>query len=208
MSKWDLSNWTAASTGKPVTLFQALGFTKTPTFPPFTAVLPGPAGTAAAAQQAAAAAAATTSGGGGGNVNPTTGGATGVLGIYKALISVGASSLQAIGIMANMMNESNFNPEAVGDGGTSFGLVQNHGDYSYLVTGNPAKDMLAQIKNLVQSGGLSAASGSTAEQIAGNFAANYERCVGCQPGGAQYNSRVGNVAAVKKLLGMLWQIRQ
>jgi Phage tail lysozyme len=114
--------------------------------------------------------------------------------IYSELVSLGASTAQAIGIMANMVNESSFNPEAVGDQGTSFGLVQQHGNYAYLVTGNPAADMTAQLKLLVQNGGLGAASGSTAAAAAGNFAANYEKCVGCQAGGAQYNSRVSNVA--------------
>ena len=109
--------------------------------------------------------------------------------IYKALTAAGASTLQAIGIMANMHFESGYDPEAVGDQGTSFGLVQQHGAYSYLVTGDPAADMEAQIRELVKLGGLSAASGSTPTQAAGNFAANYERCVGCQPGGGQYESR-------------------
>jgi succinate dehydrogenase hydrophobic anchor subunit len=114
--------------------------------------------------------------------------------IYSELVSLGASTTQAIGIMANMINESRFDPEAIGDQGTSFGLVQQHGNYAYLVTGNPAADMTAQLKLLVQNGGLGAASGSTAAAAAGNFSANYEKCVGCQAGGAQYNSRVANVA--------------
>jgi Phage tail lysozyme len=113
--------------------------------------------------------------------------------IYKELISLGASTNQAIGIMANMINESGFNPEAVGDQGTSFGLVQQHGAYGYLVTGNPVADMQAQLKLLVQNGGLGAAGSGSASSAAGNFAANYEKCVGCQPGGSQYNARVGNV---------------
>jgi hypothetical protein len=114
--------------------------------------------------------------------------------IYSELVSLGASTTQAIGIMANMVNESSLNPEEIGDQGTSFGLVQQHGNYAYLVTGNPAADMQAQLKLLVQNGGLGAASGSTAAAAAGNFAANYEKCVGCQAGGAQYNARVANVA--------------
>jgi Phage tail lysozyme len=117
--------------------------------------------------------------------------------IYLALTSTGASTIQAIGIMANMINESSLNPEAVGDQGTSFGLVQQHGaQYATLVSGQPATDMTAQIKVVAQNGGFAAASGSTAAAAAGNFAANYERCVGCQAGGAQYNSRVANAATV------------
>ena len=194
-SRWDLGNWTHATSDKPVGFFEAFGI-KGATFPKFQPVLTGGSAQAAQAQ------AATSSSGGGGNVNPTTGGASGLKAIFNALRSVGASPVQAIGIMANMKNESNFNPEATGDGGTSFGLVQNHGPFGFLVTGDSAKDLLAQIKYLVQSGGLRSASGSTAEQVAGNFAAGYERCVGCQPGGAQYNARVANVAWVKQQLGM------
>jgi Phage tail lysozyme len=117
--------------------------------------------------------------------------------IYLALTNAGASTVQAIGIMANMLNESSLNPEAVGDQGTSFGLVQQHGaQYATLVSGQPATDMNAQIKVVAQNGGFAAASGSTAGAAAGNFAANYERCVGCQAGGAQYQSRVANAATV------------
>jgi hypothetical protein len=117
--------------------------------------------------------------------------------IYTALTSAGASTIQAIGIMANMINESSLNPEAVGDQGTSFGLVQQHGmQYAGLVTGNAVNDMNAQIKTMATNGGIVAASGSTGAAAAGNFAANYERCVGCQQGGAQYNQRVANAATV------------
>jgi hypothetical protein len=123
-------------------------------------------------------------------------GGVSVADIYHELIGAGASTVQALGIMANMINESGFNPEAIGDQGTSFGLVQQHGNYGYLVTGNPAADMKRQITALKSLGGFSAASGSSAAEAAGNFAANYERCVGCQPGGAQYNSRVANAATV------------
>jgi hypothetical protein len=116
--------------------------------------------------------------------------------IYHELINAGASTVEALGIMANMINESGFNPEAVGDQGTSFGLVQQHGNYSHLVTGNPQQDMIRQIATLKSLGGFKAASGNTPGEAAGNFAANYERCVGCQPGGAQYNGRVANAATV------------
>jgi len=116
--------------------------------------------------------------------------------VYRELIAQGASTVQALGIMANMINESGFNPEAIGDGGTSFGLVQQHGDYGHLVTGDPAADMKAQIATLKSLGGFRAASGSTPAQAAGNFAANYERCVGCQPGGDQWNGRVANAGKV------------
>lgn len=117
--------------------------------------------------------------------------------VYDELTAQGASSVQALGIMANIINESGFNPEAVGDQGTSFGIVQQHGSqYAGLVTGNEAADLKAQVRVIAQNGGFRAASGSTPAEAAGNFAANYERCVGCQPGGAQYNSRVANAATV------------
>jgi Phage tail lysozyme len=117
--------------------------------------------------------------------------------IYTALTGAGASTIQAIGIMANMIAESGLDPEAVGDQGTSFGLVQQHGmQYAGLVSGNPANDMNAQVKTMATNGGISAASGATGAAAAGNFAANYERCTTCQPGQASYNERVANAATV------------
>lgn len=120
--------------------------------------------------------------------------------VYQALINAGASTIQAIGIMANALNESGLNPEAVNSqdpNGGSYGLVQENGtQYAGLVTGNPVKDLAAQVRVLAQNGGIRAASGSNSGEAAGNFAANYERCVGCQPGGAQYNQRVANAAVV------------
>jgi hypothetical protein len=120
--------------------------------------------------------------------------------IYKALLAAGASTIQAIGIMANSINESGLNPEATnpadGNGG-SYGFVQqNGGQYATLVTGNPVADLAAQIKVVAVNGGFAAASGTTPAQAAGNFASGYEKCVGCQAGGAQYNSRVANAATV------------
>ena len=122
--------------------------------------------------------------------------------IYQALIFYGASTTQAIGIMANMINESSLDPEAMNPAGpqSGLGLVQwQTTDYPHaatLVTGDPVTDMLAQVKYLAVTGGFSAASGSTPAEAAGNFAANYEKCASCQEGGAQYNSRVANAAAL------------
>ncbi len=117
--------------------------------------------------------------------------------VYQALTGAGASTIQAIGIMANAINESGLNPEAVGDQGTSFGFVQQHGpQYASLVTGNPQQDLTGQVKTVARNGGFAAAQGGNAGEAAGNFAANYEKCVGCQPGGAQYNQRVANAATV------------
>ena len=117
--------------------------------------------------------------------------------IYQALINAGASTTQAIGIMANMIAESGLNPEVVGDQGTSFGLVQQHGgQYSTLVTGNPPADMNAQVKVVARNGGFAAADGANGAQAAGNFSARYERCTTCQPGQSSYNQRVANAAMV------------
>src|SRR6516164_6709960 len=117
--------------------------------------------------------------------------------IYQALINAGASTTQAIGIMANMIAESGLNPEAVGDQGTSFGLVQQHGgQYSTLVTGNPPADMNAQVTVVARNGGFAAADGANGAQAAGNFSARYERCTTCQPGQSSYNQRVANAAMV------------
>jgi hypothetical protein len=120
--------------------------------------------------------------------------------VYTALTSAGASTTQAIGIMANAINESSLNPEAINKSdpnGGSFGFVQENGSqYASLVTGYPATDLIAQVKVLAQNGGFRAASGATPAEAAGNFAANYEKCTGCQPGGQQYSSRVGNAATV------------
>jgi Phage tail lysozyme len=117
--------------------------------------------------------------------------------IYQALTGAGASTTQAIGIMANGIAESGLNPEAIGDQGTSFGTWQQHGaGYAGLVTGNPQADLAAQVKVVAQNGGFAAATGSNAGEAAGNFAANYERCTTCQPGQASYNARVANAATV------------
>src|SRR5215472_3829601 len=117
--------------------------------------------------------------------------------VYNQLLAAGASTTQAGGILANSINESNISPEAVGDQGTSFGFVQEHGNYGYLVTGNPSADIAAQINLLKSQGAFASASGSTIADAAGNFAANFEKCVGCQPGGAQYSSRVANATTVQ-----------
>jgi len=47
--------------------------------------------------------------------------------ISSYLSSKGLSRTHVAGIMANIKHESNFNPAAIGDGGTSGGLFQHHG---------------------------------------------------------------------------------
>lgn len=46
--------------------------------------------------------------------------------IIEQLMSYGLNAAQALGILANIRNESGFRPDAVGDNGTSFGLCQWH----------------------------------------------------------------------------------
>ncbi len=126
--------------------------------------------------------------------------------IYNALIDAGATAVQAIGIMANMIAESALDAEAAAmdtNGHMSYGLVQwNTASYpnaASLVTGNCAADIKAQVNFLAQTGGFSAAlpSGSgTAGQAAAGFATGYERCQTCVPGGASYDQRVANAATV------------
>jgi hypothetical protein len=125
--------------------------------------------------------------------------------IYQALIKAGASTTQAIGIMANMINESDLNVEthAIDSNGFPvYGLVSwNAQDYpsaSQLVTGNPGKDLTAQANFLKSTGAFADASGATPSDAAGAFAAKYEKCQGCQPGGSQYNSRVNNATTVSQ----------
>jgi hypothetical protein len=129
--------------------------------------------------------------------------------IYTALTRAGASTAQAIGIMANMMNESSLNVETGAGGKTIdsngfpvYGLVSwNTSSYpaaSQLVTGNPQADLAAQAAYLKSTGGFAAAKGATPSETAGAFAANYEKCGGCQPGGSQYNSRVNNATTVSQ----------
>jgi hypothetical protein len=122
--------------------------------------------------------------------------------IYQLLINAGASTVQAVGIMANMINESSLNPEAKQQGTSDpgYGLVQweasSYPGAASLITGNAQNDARSQVNFLAQTGGFKAASGSTASEAAGNFARNYEQCATCQPGQAQYASRVANAATV------------
>lgn len=190
-SRWDMNNWAQGESNVAQNLgLSALGLK----FKKITTTLPTAVSNASTANAA--------SGAGG---NASTGGAKGAKGIYNALRSVGASPAAAIGIIANAMNESSLNPEAKvrdSNGYMSYGLWQfnaaSYPDASSLVTGNAAQDLIRQVQYLVKVGGLRAASGATPAQAAGNFAANFERCAGCQPGGSQYNSRVGNVPTVQK----------
>jgi Phage tail lysozyme len=111
--------------------------------------------------------------------------------VYQLLIGKGLSTMQAIGVMGNMFAESRLSPESGGTDSNGYwagGLISwNSADYPnahQLVTGDPQKDVRAQIDYLFSStNGLSAGLvGSTPQEVAGNFAANVEKCEGCQPG--------------------------
>jgi hypothetical protein len=70
--------------------------------------------------------------------------------IANFLVGNGYSKAAAAGIVACIAGESSGNPEAVGDQGTSFGLIQEHGSqYSGLVTGNASKDLQAQLEAIL-----------------------------------------------------------
>lgn len=157
-------------------------------------VLSGPYSTQAQAQAALGGKATS------GNGQVTQAPGCGPEAIYTALLAAGFSTIQAIGAMANAINESRLNPETPpGDGGHSWGLWQFN-DQSYPdaphPTGNCAQDITRAVAYLKSHVSGSALSGSTGAEVAGNFAANFERCVGCQPGGAQFSSRVANAATV------------
>lgn len=66
------------------------------------------------------------------------------------LVGNGYSKAAAAGIVACIAGESSGNPEAVGDQGTSYGLIQEHGSqYSGLVTGNASKDLQSQLEAIL-----------------------------------------------------------
>lgn len=123
--------------------------------------------------------------------------------IYQALLNAGASTVQAIGIMANGIAESELNSQAAArdtNGYWSYGLFQwnaeSYPNASSLVTGNCAADIKSQVNYLAQIGGINAASGTTPAEAAGNFANSFERCAACDPGGVSYDQRVANAATV------------
>lgn len=121
--------------------------------------------------------------------------------IYTALLAAGFSTVQAVGAMANAINESALNPETpAGDGGHSFGLWQFN-DNSYPdaphPTGNCARDIQLAVGYLKTHVSGSALNGSTGAEVAGNFAAHFEKCQGCQPGQGQWTQRVANAATVQ-----------
>jgi Phage tail lysozyme len=121
--------------------------------------------------------------------------------VYDALTRRGLSSAQAAGIMGSLQNESGFDPEAENPGGPTAGLGLAQWETTYYpqaarwVTGNVAEDLAHQAAALVSEARHLDLSGS-AGQVAGVWASQFERCAGCQPGGAQYDARVANAERI------------
>lgn len=70
--------------------------------------------------------------------------------IANYLVGNGYSKAAAAGICGCIAGESAGDPEAIGDQGTSFGLIQEHGSqYSGLVTGNRSADLSAQLSAIL-----------------------------------------------------------
>lgn len=157
--------------------------------------------------------------GGGGGAPPATGGAgrpayviptTGPVTpreIYELLISKGLSTNQAVGVMANMFYESTLNPESGGTDSNGYwagGLIswntQGYTNARQLVTGNPQKDVRAQIDYLMTStSGLSSGlAGASASDVAGNFAQHVEVCAECAPGAQQWTARRAQAAVISR----------
>ena len=98
-----------------------------------TEAIAAPAGTTGTAEAAVS---------GSGSANEVTAG--------KYLVANGYTPAAAAGIVACIAGESGGNPESVGDSGTSFGLIQEHGaQYSSLVTGNATADLNAQLAAII-----------------------------------------------------------
>lgn len=100
----------------------------------------------------------------------------------KYLVSNGYSKAAAAGIAGCIAGESAGDPEAVGDQGTSFGLIQEHGNYSYLVTGNATKDLQSQLQAIIaynnaQGAGLIHMLNSITDPVAASdfYSENFER---------------------------------
>lgn len=112
---------------------------------------------------------------GSGNANELTAG--------KYLVANGYSPAAAAGIVGCIAGESSGNPEAVGDQGTSFGLIQEHGaQYASLVTGNASADLNSQLPAIVaynnaQGQGLIAMLNSISDPVkaADFYSENFER---------------------------------
>lgn len=125
--------------------------------------------------------------------------------IYQALAKAGLSQNQAAGVMGNIQNESDFNVESAAmdsNGAMSYGMIQwNAASYpnaGSLVTGNSTRDLANQVNFLLHNtaGTGQGLQGSSAAQVAGNWANFVEICQGCTPGGAQNVQRQQNATNI------------
>jgi hypothetical protein len=121
--------------------------------------------------------------------------------VYDALIGAGFNRSQAAGIMGNLQPESGFDQEIINPAGPAAGVGLAQWETSVYpaargyVTGNPARDLAAQIQAIKAAArGLNLS--GTAQQVAGTWAADFEKCAGCQPGGAQYVTRQANAGRI------------
>jgi hypothetical protein len=121
--------------------------------------------------------------------------------VYDALITAGFNRSQAAGIMGNLQNESSFDQEIINPAGPAAGVGLAEWETTYYpaargyVTGNPARDLETQVRAIVTAARQLNLSGS-AQQVAGTWAADFERCAGCQPGGGQYLARQANAGRI------------
>src|SRR5215472_9826052 len=115
-----------------------------------------------------------------GITGPIGAASSGLTAFFNALIAKGLTPVQAAGIAGNAQNESSFSSQAVGDAGTSFGLVQWHlggagGNWAnQLVTGNPAQDFAQQVNSIVNTFKKGGFTGTTPQQIASKWASQFE----------------------------------
>jgi hypothetical protein len=121
--------------------------------------------------------------------------------VYDALIAAGFNRSQAAGIMGNLANESGYDQEVINPGGPAAGVGLAQWETTVYpaargyVTGNPAKDLATQIQAIKAAArGLNLS--GTAQQVAGTWAADFEKCAGCSPGGAQYIARQANAGRI------------
>jgi hypothetical protein len=125
--------------------------------------------------------------------------------MYAALRAQGYSKAAAAGIMANMAYESGgqnplgpYDTSAVGDGGTSHGLLQWNtagGGYQNMAGTN----LSAQIKYMGQTLPSQCTSMTTPAAVAGCLAMRFERCQGCTTtSGAQYQDRVAAAQVISQ----------
>ena len=121
--------------------------------------------------------------------------------VYDALIAAGFNRSQAAGIMGNLQNESGYNQEIINPGGPAAGVGLAQWETTFYpaargyVTGNAARDLTVQIQAIKAAARGLNLSGS-AQQVAGTWAADFEKCAGCQPGGAQYIARQANAGRI------------